>query len=812
VALDTRYLTLPAVVLIAEQPPVSRTISPVSGTWANIAANLSYQDPLGTNRNVNNYYKIDQAKSGHIASAVYYTYANGALETSVLNVRSWDITANAFAGSITDGFKSSDTSIYSWVKWSDNSQYLNVIEWNGALTASNVQVYERTDNTLTYKTSVNLDWLIYSSGWTPTGDRLFLGNVVYDFNGTTLSSAGNVFVDRNGNTITNSIPIFNRWGNLAMAGSSGPSGQYFVYNTATTPYRQRNINNLPASAYTLVLADGSQLSISQAGGAPSSPYAWSGETNDIIKFIGLDGSHLDANISWQGQAVVHSYVSGGTYGNGIQIAQDTISIATRFPTLSAANITVTNDPVRPLNERFYVYARGGYNDMIVDKNGNNVYLVNNRPTYRENYSSNANAYITVWNRDSNFALESNISLGTLSTGNDYNVFSGDNATVFEYKVQQGEFSSYIDGAYAEQDYFVDGLVAASAGITIDGRIFQRAGASITSVSSLEVAGRRRAFNADEEYVDAGYYLDGYTAFEPKGTANIASAFTANIVGTVLPGALLDLQSAFAITIEGGVVTLGSADFATAFDTTISAAKIRDAQTTLDVVSTFDTSASRTRTSSTQIDTNATISIDGQRLKGGVATLDAVATQTTTGSRTTPATVNLLSEGFATLTGAATRDKGADLVAQFSITASPNKIAGAQSTVDSAFSITAIGTVPVIKRGELDLVSTFTQDTSVKKTAGAFATPQTNFQTTIIGGKRVSASATFDVLDFVLVTSRVIHLPFALQFQVLYEERMFNVPSDTRTLDVPFEDRVNMVSQEQRSLDVAAEDRELDASL
>ena len=807
-ALDTRYLTLPAVVLSAQQPPVSRTISPVSGTWANIAANLSYQDPLGTNKNVNNYYKIDQAKTGHIASAVYYTYPNGSFGTSTLSVKSWNTSANAFAGTITGGFKSSDTSIYSWVKWSDNSRYLNVIEWPD-LSSSNVQVYERTDNTLTYKASVNLAWLVYESGWTPTGDRLFLGNVVYDFNGTTLSSAGNVFVDRNGSTIANFIPTFNRWGNLAMGGSSS---QYYVYNTATTPYRQRNINNLPTSAYTLTLADGSQLSIAQADGAPESPRAWSGETNDIISFVGLDGSHLDANISWQGQAVVHSYVSGGTYGNGIQIAQDTISIATRFPTLSAANITVSNDPVRPLNERFYVYARGGYNDMVVGKNGNTVYLVNNRPTYRENYSSNANAYITVWNRDSNFALESNISLGTLSTNNDYKVFSGEFATVLQYRVQQGEFSSYIDGAYAEQDYFVDGLVAASAGITIDGRIFQRAGASITSISSIEVAGRRRTFNADEEYVDAGYYLDGYTAFEPKGSSDLQSAFTANIAGTVLPGALLDLQSAFAITIEGGVVSLAEANLSTAFDTTISAAKTRNATVIIDVVSTFNATASRTRGVTSQQDAVATVSIDGQRLKGGVATVDVIATQTTTGSRTTPAIVNLLSEGFATLAGAATRDKGADLVAQFSITASPNKIAGAQSIVDSAFTVTAIGTVPVIKRGEFNFVTTFTQDTTARRFVGVTGNLQTNFQTTIIGGKRVSASATFEVLDFVVINSKILHLPYALQFQVVYEERLLNVPLDTRTLDVPFEDRVNMVSQEQRSLDVAAEDRELDASL
>jgi len=809
VALDTRFLTLPAVPLTAEQPPVSRTISPVSGTWANIAANLSYADPFGTNRNVNNYYKIDQAKSGHIASAVYYTYANGASATSVLNVRSWDTTANAFAGSITDGFKSSDTSIYSWVKWSDNSRYLNVIEWNGALTASNVQVYERTDNTLTYKASVNLGWLIYSSGWTPTGDRLFLGNVVYDFNGTTLSSAGNVFVDRNGNTITNFVPIFNRWGNLAMGGSSG---QYFVYNTATTPYRQRNINNLPASAYTLTLADGSQLSISQAGGAPSSPYAWSGETNDIIKFIGLDGSHLDGNITWQGQAVVHSYVSGGTYGNGIQIAQDTISITTRFPTITAANITVSNDPVRPINERYYVYARGGYNDMIVGKNGNNVYLVNNKPTYRENYTSNANAYITLWTRDSNFALDSNVYLGNISTFTDYTFFSGDNATVFEYKVQQGEFSSYVDGAYAEEGYFQDGLVAASAGITIDGRLFQRAGADLTSISSLEITGRRRVFNADEEYVDAGYYLDGYTAFEPKGVVDIALAFTANVVATTIPGGIVDLQSAFDITIDAGVVTLGSADFATAFDITASAAKIRNAEATCDSAFTLNADASRTRTANATIDTAATTTIEGQRVKGGVATLDVVATQTTQAARTTQASANLLIEGFAELAGAATRDKGADLVAQFSITATPTKFAGAQSTIDSAFSITAIGTVPVIKRGTIELTSAFTQDTSAKRTVGVTVTPQAQFSLSCLGGRNVEASATLDVLDFVLINSKIVHLPFALQFQVLYEDRTFNVPSDTRTLDVAFEDRVNMVSQEQRSLDVAAEDRELDASL
>lgn len=807
-ALDTRYLTLPAVPLSAEQPPVSRTISPVSGTWANIAANLSYADPLGTNKNVNNYYKIDQAKSGHIASAVYYTYPNGSFGTSTLSVKSWNTSANAFAGTITGGFKSNTTSIYSWVKWSDNSRYLNVIEWPD-LSSSNVQVYERIDNTLTYKASVNLAWLVYESGWTPTGDRLFLGNVVYDFNGTTLTSAGNVFVDRNGSTIANFIPTFNRWGNLALGGSSS---QYYVYNTATSPYRQRNMNNLGTSAYTLTLADGSQLSIAQADGAPESPRAWSGETNDIIGFVGLDGSHLDGNVTWQGQAVVHSYVSGGTHANGIQIAQDTISIATRFPTLSAANITVSNDPVRPLNERYYVYARGGYNDMVVGKNGNTVYLVNNKRTYLENYTSNANAYITVWNRDSNFALESNISLGRLSTDNGYKFFSGEYATVLEYKVQSGEFSSYIDGAYAEQDYFVDGLVAASAGITIDGRLFQRAGASITSISSIEATGRRRFFIADDEYVEAGYYLDGYTAFEPKGSSDLQSAFTANIAGTVLPGALLDLQSAFAITIEGGVVSLAEANLSTAFDTTISAAKIRNATATLDVVSTFDASASRTRGVTSQQDAVATVSIDGQRLKGGVATVDVVATQTTTGSRTTPATVNLLTEGFATLTGAATRDKGADLVAQFSFTASANKTSGAQTTLDSAFAITAIGTVPVIKRGIIDITSTFTQDTTARRFVGAFATPQVEFQTTIIGGKRVLASATFEVLDFVVVNSKILHLPFALQFQVLYEERLLNVPLDIRTLDVPFEDRVNMVSQEQRSLDVAAEDRELDASL
>jgi hypothetical protein len=638
-----------------------------------------------------------------------------------------------------------------------------------------------------------------------------LGNVVYDFNGTALTSAGNVFVDRNGSTIANFIPTFNRWGNLAMGGSSS---QYYVYNTATTPYRQRNINNLPTSAYTLVLADGSQLSSSQAAGAPESPRAWSGETNDIIGFIGLDGSHLDANISWQGQAVVHSYVSGGTYANGIQIAQDTISITTRFPTLSAANITVSNDPVLPLIERFYVYARGGYNDMVVGKNGNTVYLVNNRPTYLENYTSNANAYITVWNRDSNFALESNISLGRLSTNTNlgYKFFSAEFATVLESKVQQGEFSSYVDGAYAEQDYFQDGLVAASAGITIDGRIFQRAGASITSISSIELAGRRRTFNADEEYIDAGYYLDGYTAFEPKGTVNIASAFTANINATAIPGGIIDLQSAFAITIEGGVVTLGSADLATAFDFTASAAKIRNAQATCDSAFTLNATASRTRTVNATIDTVATTTVDGQRVKGGVATLDVVATQTTQGSRTTRATVDLLSQGFATLAGGATRDKGADLVAQFSITVNAKKTAGAQSTVDSAFSVTAIGTVPVIKRGEFDFVTTFTQDTTARRFVGVTGNLQTNFQTTIIGGKRVSASATFEVLDFVVINSKILHLPFALQFQVLYEERLLNVPLDIRTLDVPFEDRVNMVSQEQRSLDVAAEDRELDASL
>ena len=807
-ALDTRYLTLPAVPLSAEQPPVSRTISPVSGTWANIAANLSYQDPLGTNKNVNNYYNIDQAKSGHIASAVYYTYPNGSFGTSTLSVKSWVPSANAFAGTITGGFKSNTTSIYSWVKWSDNSRYLNVIEWPD-LSSSNVQVYERVDNTLTYKASVNLNWLVYSSGWTPTGDRLFLGNVVYDFNGTTLSSAGNVFVDRNGSTIANFIPTFNRWGNLAMGGSSS---QYYVYNTATTPYRQRNINNLPTSAYTLTLADGSQLSISQAAGAPESPRAWSGESNDIIGFVGLDGSHLDGNVTWQGQAVVHSYVSGGTYANGIQIAQDTISIATRFPTLSAANILVNNNPILPLNQRYYVYARGGYNDMVVGKNGNTVYLVNNKRTYLEDYTSNANAYITVWNRDSNFALESNISLGRLSTDNGYKFFSGEFATVLEYKVQQGEFSSYVDGAYAEEGYFQDGLVAASAGITIDGRIFQRAGASITSISSIELAGRRRTFNADEEYVDAGYYLDGYTAFEPKGTVNIESVFTANINATAIPGGIIDLQSAFDITVEGGVVTLASADLATAFDFTASAAKIRNAQATCDSAFTLNATASRTRTVNATIDTVATTTVDGQRVKGGVATLDVVATQTTQGSRTTRATVDLLSQGFATLAGGATRDKGADLVAQFSITVNANKTAGAQSTIDSAFSVTAIGTVPIIKRGEFDFVTTFTQDISVKKTAGAFATLETNFQTTINGGKRVSASATFDVLDFVVVNSKILHLPYALQFQVPYEDRTFNVPFDIRTLDVPFEDRVNMVSQEQRSLNVAAEDRELDASL
>ena len=853
-SLATRFITLAAQNNTAPYSP--RTVSNISGTWSEISSNLVFVSPEhGT---ITTFYAFTQARSGHLATAVLYANTDAyGFNTSVLEVRRWNNLAEQFGQPITGGNLkltyraiapgSSEGSLFQHAAWSKNSEYLAVVSLEDNFANSNISIYKNSVTSLDYVATTIKSGVVSEVALSPSGNILFVEDATYAISGNSISSRSAVFG-------ANGLPTYNSSGNLVLVNGTA----YYANGTAIStsfPAASAYNQTIGVSLLSPSLVDGSYVNLGQL--------LWQGESDILIQKY-LDGTHTPANAApggyAQGISVVHTNQPGSS---------PTWQIANTFPTLGVDRITWGANVIAA--------PRGGYNSVITNRYNDMAYVYNNMPGYYDYplYGTQANAWISIYNRDTGYTLEANVSLGSAAYNSNQREFFPW-ATNYEYTTQSGEANlvaqtgfystrSRVDQPgpedlpYVTNDYVTSGYVVYIANPTLalsdpfaslgpndyiqadyaqDGYFTLGASAErILGGTAVLVATTAQTAQAQftasaQATVAASHVIQAQAQFTAQARSDFQAFNTVLTTTAVVLGATLSAQTNAVMQTQAQVTASASSAISTLATVNATGGAVRSPTAAVDTTVSVAASAAVTRSITQDLASTAAIFADPTVTILASAGIVSTATQTTTAvivtnsetnlasTITLSATANasysalgqLISEDFVTLQAIATLRPTVELSSSSALQARAEVNYSARSDISSQFTVVAQGIAPVIIRANAHVSGIFSQVSSAG-VARASAATDLGSQATITaqGTYLAQGRGTFTAMDFVLGVSRIVHIPIALQLRVPYEERILDVIPDTRGLWVPYEERVNTISTELRDLAVPAEDRELDAN-
>lgn len=697
--------------------------------------------------------------------------------------------SNSTLGGITSPTQASTVGVYYNPAWSPNSQYLSAqytfTEANLIIT-NRLGLYWNNFGNITYLTDISRSpgGIGDPTVWNSAGNIIFTANNSQTANGRLGLNA--YTVSSNSLSVLGSIIDSGATGNISAIAFNSSGTRLLTANTGwtinSTNTIDGNINIFDTNTIPYV-----QKSITWISGAPTRATAPNGIGNAV----------------W--------------LNNGQSIALLFAGNANNWPTGSTVQSSV----------RIYEFFET--NTALV-WTGNVSWTANGTPsarTLQSGINKNGNTLViggTITSKDGLIDLPSTVKVYVPDANNRYseqaNValsYFPQDIAVFEYVVEQANallsstcinslaaanrvrtIDYAIDTVYVQSDYWDQ----AYGGVTFN------ANASLSA-----------AFGTDD-YFQADYILNGYTIGPPSaekfpGTrVFINSAFSvAPIDGRIIQTATSALSSAVTVApIDGRIIQKGqsyqtssgtvavtgttikrtSSAISSAFDQTVSAQRFCSSNVNLNCVSTQTTVADKLKIIGANLISSFGIVSQPNKIVASSASLDSI--------------------GFANIFAQATLSDSVDLVSTTTLDAQAKRYRESAVALVTQANLSCQGTIPVVFRTNAHVSSSFTQSTNARRFRSQSPALTSNSSIRINGGKLAVGTAGLQAFDFVLSIAKIIHISNTLQYRVLYEDRLFNVPTDITTLDVPFEDRVNMVSQEQRSLDVAAEDRELDASL